>query len=96
LVIKRLLAANERSQPLEDALWQLTTGEGEQVRGRQARGRAVRAMALLGLDGEDPDGRVAIAASVSARRGFTAVSLAQAVPRAAGWRLSWLPRALED
>jgi hypothetical protein len=27
LVIKRLLAANERSQPLEDALWQLTTGE---------------------------------------------------------------------
>ena len=40
-------------------------------------------------------GRVAIAASVSARRGFTAVPLAQAVPRAAGWRLSSLPRALE-
>ncbi len=40
-------------------------------------------------------GRVAIAASVSARRGFTAVPLAQAVQRAAGWRLSSLPRALE-
>lgn len=87
-VAKAFLA--ERSEPLEDALRQLTTGE---VTGfvvtRCAPGRCSGSTAKILTGGLRSLLRYLHVA------GFTAIPLAQAVPRAAGWRLSSLPRALE-
>ncbi len=88
--VARLFLA-ERPEPLEDALWRLSTADVTGfVVAQCGPGRS------LGRVREDPDQRAAVAAAVSASRGWVAeIPLAQAVPRAAGWRLSSLPRALE-
>jgi len=87
--VARLFLA-ERSEPLEDALRRLTTGE---VTGfvvtRCAPGRCSGSTAKILTGGLRSLLRYLHVA------GFTAIPLAQAVPRAAGWRLSSLPRALE-
>jgi site-specific recombinase XerD len=87
--IARLFLA-ERSEPLEDALRQLTTGEVTGfVVARCAPGRCSGSAAKILTGGLRSLLRYLHVA------GFTAIPLAQAVPRAAGWRLSSLPRALE-
>src|ERR1019366_7314169 len=76
--------------PLEDALWQLTTGEVTGfVVARCAPGRCSGSAAKILTGGLRSLLRYLHVA------GFTPIPLAQAVPRAAGWRLSALPRALE-
>jgi integrase/recombinase XerD len=80
----------ERSEPLEDALRQLTTGEVTGfVVARCAPGRCSGSTAKILTGGLRSLLRYLHVA------GFTAIPLAPAVPRAAGWRLSSLPRALE-
>lgn len=80
----------ERSEPLEDALRRLTTGEVTGfVVARCAPGRCSGSTAKVLTGGLRSLLRYLHVA------GFIAVPLAQAVPRAAGWRLSSLPRALE-
>jgi site-specific recombinase XerD len=87
--VARLFLA-ERSEPLEDALRQLTTGEVTGfVVARCAPGRCSGSTAKILTGGLRSLLRYLHVA------GFTAIPLAQAVPRAAGWRLSSLPRALE-
>ena len=87
--VARLFLA-ERSEPLEDALWQLTTGEVTGfVVARCAPGRCSGSAAKILTGGLRSLLRYLHVA------GFTPIALAQAVPRAAGWRLSALPRALE-
>ena len=87
--VARLFLA-ERSEPLEDALQRLTTAEvtGFVVE-RCAPGRCSGATAKILTGGLRSLLRYLHVA------GFTTIALAQAVPRAAGWRLSSLPRALE-
>jgi integrase/recombinase XerD len=87
-VAKSFLA--ERSEPLEDALRHLTTGEVTGfVVARCAPGRCSGSTAKILTGGLRSLLRYLHVA------GFTAIPLAQAVPRAAGWRLSSLPHALE-
>jgi integrase/recombinase XerD len=87
--VARLFLA-ERSEPLEDALRELTTGEVTGfVVARCASGRCSGSTAKILTGGLRSLLRYLHVA------GFTAFPLAQAVPRAAGWRLSALPRALE-
>ncbi|MCA1679488.1 MAG: site-specific integrase [Actinobacteria bacterium] len=87
--VARLFLA-ERSEPLEDALRRLTTGEVTGfVVARCAPGRCSGSTAKILTGGLRSLLRYLHVA------GFTAIPLAQAVPRAAGWRLSSLPRALE-
>jgi integrase/recombinase XerD len=87
--VARLFLA-ERSEPLNDALWRLTTGEVTGfVVARCASGRCSGSTAKILTGGLRSLLRYLHVA------GFTAIPLAQAVPRAAGWRLSSLPRALE-
>jgi len=87
--VARLFLA-ERSEPLEDALWQLTTGEVTGfVVARCAPGRCSGSTAKILTGGLRSLLRYLHVA------GFTAIALAGAVPRAAGWRLSSLPRVLE-
>ena len=87
--VARLFLA-ERSEPLEDALRELTTSEVTGfVVARCAPGRCSGSTAKILTGGLRSLLRYLHVA------GFTAIPLAQAVPRAAGWRLSSLPRALE-
>ena len=87
--VARLFLA-ERSEPLQDALWRLTTGEVTGfVVARCAAGRCSGSTAKILTGGLRSLLRYLHVV------GFTAIPLAQAVPRAAGWRLSSLPRALE-
>lgn len=87
--VARLFLA-ERSEPLEDALQRLTTAEvtGFVVE-RCAPGRCSGSTAKILTGGLRSLLRYLHVA------GLTTIPLAQAVPRAAGWRLSSLPRALE-
>lgn len=87
--VARLFLA-ERSEPLEDALQRLTTAEVTGfVVARCAPGRCSGSTAKILTGGLRSLLRYLHVA------GFTTIALAQAVPRAAGWRLSSLPRALE-
>ncbi len=87
--VARLFLA-ECSEPLEGALWRLTTGEVTGfVVARCAPGRCSGSTAKILTGGLRSLLRYLHVA------GFTAIPLTQAVPRAAGWRLSLLPRALE-
>jgi integrase/recombinase XerD len=87
--VARLFLA-ERSGPLEDALRQLTAGEVTGfVVARCAPGRCSGSAAKILTSGLRSLLRYLHVA------GLTTIPLAQAVPRAAGWRLSSLPRALE-
>ena len=87
--VARLFLA-ERSEPLENALWQLSTGEVTGfVVARCAPGRCSGSTAKILTGGLRSLLRYLHVA------GLTEIPLAQAVPRAAGWRLSSLPRALE-
>jgi integrase/recombinase XerD len=87
--VARLFLA-ECSEPLEDALRHLTTGEVTGfVVARCAPGRCSGSAAKILTGGLRSLLRYLHVA------GLTEISLAQAVPRAAGWRLSSLPRALE-
>ena len=87
--VARLFLA-ERSEPLENALWQLSTGEVTGfVVARCASGRCAGSTAKILTGGLRSLLRYLYVA------GLTEIPLAQAVPRAAGWRLSSLPRALE-
>jgi site-specific recombinase XerD len=80
----------ERSEPLEDALQRLSAREVTGfVVARCAPGRCSGSAAKILTGGLRSLLRYLHLA------GFTAIPLAQAVPRAAGWRLSSLPRALE-
>lgn len=80
----------ERSEPLEDALQRLSAREVTGfVVARCAPGRCSGSTAKILTGGLRSLLRYLHLA------GFTAIPLAQAVPRAAGWRLSSLPRALE-
>jgi integrase/recombinase XerD len=87
--VARLFLA-ERSEPLEDALQQLSAGEVTGfVVARCAPGRCSGSAAKILTGGLRSLLRYLHVA------GFTEIPLAPAVPRAAGWRLSSLPRALE-
>jgi integrase/recombinase XerD len=87
--VARLFLA-ERWEPLDDALRQLTTGEVTGfVVARCAPGRCSGSAAKTLTGGLRSLLRYLHVA------GFTAIPLAQAVPRAAGWRLSALPHGLE-
>lgn len=87
--VARLFLA-ERSEPLEGALQRLTAGEVTGfVVARCAPGRCSGSTAKILTGGLRSLLRYLHVA------GFTAIPLAQAVPRAAGWRLSSLPRPLE-
>ena len=87
--VARLFLA-ERSEPLEGALQRLTAGEVTGfVVARCAPGSCSGSTAKILTGGLRSLLRYLHVA------GFTAIPLAQAVPRAAGWRLSSLPRALE-
>ncbi len=87
--VARLFLA-ERPEPLEDALQRLTTGEVTGfVVARCAPGRC------SGSTAKNLTGGLRSLLRYLHVAGFTAIPLAQAVPRAAGWRLSSLPRALE-
>jgi integrase/recombinase XerD len=87
-VAKLFLA--ERSEPLEDALRQLTTGEVTGfVVARCGPGCCSGSTAKILTGGLRSLLRYLHVA------GFTPIALAPAVPRAAGWRLNSLPRALE-
>jgi len=80
----------ERSEPLEDALQRLSAREVTGfVVARCAPGRCSGSAAKILTGGLRSLLRYLHLA------GFTAIPLAPAVPRAAGWRLSSLPRALE-
>ena len=87
--VARLFLA-ERPEPLEHGLRQLSAGEVTGfVVARCAPGRCSGSAAKILTGGLRSLLRYLHVA------GFTAIPLAQAVPRAAGWRLSSLPRALE-
>jgi integrase/recombinase XerD len=87
--VARLFLA-ERSEPLEDALQRLSAREVTGfVVARCAPGRCSGSAAKILTGGLRSLLRYLHLA------GFTAMPLAQAVPRAAGWRLSSLPRGLE-
>lgn len=87
-VAKLFLA--ERSEPLEDALRQLTAGEVTGfVVAQCAPGHRSGSTAKTLTSGLRSLLRYLHLA------GFTEIPLAQAVPRAAGWRLNTLPRPLE-
>lgn len=80
----------ERSEPLEDALLRLSAGEvTEFVVARCTPGRCSGSTTKILTGGLRSLLRYLHVA------GLTAIPLAQAVPRAAGWRLSSLPRVLE-
>jgi integrase/recombinase XerD len=87
--VARLFLA-ERTEPLEDALRQLSTGEvtGFVVAQCGPGGRSGASAKIL------TSGLRALLRFLHLT-GRVPVPLAQAVPRAAGWRLSSLPRALE-
>ena len=87
--VARLFLA-ERSEPLEDALWSLSTGD--------VTGFVVAQCGPGGRSGASA--KILTSGLRSLLRylhlaGWVPIPLAQAVPRAAGWRLSSLPRALE-
>jgi len=87
--VARLFLA-ERSEPLEDALRQLTSQEVTGfVVARCAPGRCSGSAAKVLTGGLRSLLRYLHVA------GLTEIALASAVPRAAGWRLSALPRGLE-
>lgn len=87
--VARLFLA-ERCEPLEDALGQLTSGEVTGfVVARCAPGRCSGSAAKALTGGLRSLLRYLHVA------GLTAMPLAAAVPRAAGWRLGSLPRAVE-